>query len=227
MLILQFQDDPLFVISVIFTAVFSITLHELAHGWTAIRFGDRTPIELERMTLNPVVHMGPFAIALLLTTGMAFGSMPINRSRLRGRHADAVVSVAGPAMNLLLAIIALTGLGIWMRMTGVWGDLPADARFQANTQQFLWLFGLTNVALVILNLLPIPPLDGSHIVASFHGGYRRLVSQFANPAIFILGLLVLLVMFRAVDLGIFDLARSGCLPYIELLSGLDLYVRDY
>ena len=85
-------------------------LHELAHGWAAIWLGDQTPVRQGRMTGNPLVHMGPWSLLMLAVAGIAWGQMPIDRTRLRGRHGEAIVAAAGPAMNVLLALAALSTL---------------------------------------------------------------------------------------------------------------------
>ena len=97
----------------IFWVLFSITLHELAHGWAAIWEGDMTPRELGRMTANPVVHMGGLSLLVFAAIGIAWGMMPVNPSRFRHRRwGDAIVAAAGPVMNILLSIVCLTASGI-------------------------------------------------------------------------------------------------------------------
>lgn len=164
-------DLPYF-ISVVVTVIFSITLHELAHGLVATRLGDDTPRATGHLTLNPLVHMPVLAIVTLLLAGIAWGSMPINPSRLRGRYGEAIVAAAGPLMNLLLAAIALTSVGLWQRMV-----MEEPAHQVMNAWNFLRIFGIVNLALFVFNLLPVPPLDGSHILANFNEGYRRFVSN--------------------------------------------------
>ena len=166
------QTNPTLFFSVVITVILSITLHELAHGWAAVRLGDRTPIETGHMTLNPVVHMGVISIILLLTLGIAFGAMLVDPTRLRGRYANAWVALAGPAMNLFLGLIGLVGLGLWLRF----GTLDPTDHVQLNAFVLLSVFGPTNIALMLFNLLPVPPLDGSRVVADFVPAYRRLIS---------------------------------------------------
>ncbi|MBT5381502.1 MAG: site-2 protease family protein, partial [Phycisphaerae bacterium] len=88
----------------IFWVLLSITLHELAHGWAAIWEGDKTPIETGHMSANPVVHMGRFSLIVFALIGFAWGLMPVRPWRFRhGRLGEAIVAIAGPAMNLALA----------------------------------------------------------------------------------------------------------------------------
>ncbi len=209
-------DDPLFFVSVMFTVVVSIVLHELAHGWTAIRLGDDTPLRLDRMTVNPLVHMGMWSIAALLIAGIAWGSMPIDRSRLRGRYGESKVAVAGPVTNLLLGLLALTGLGLAARFEPrLLMEATADDHVMANLGRFLWTFGFINLLLFVFNLLPIPPLDGSHIMANFHRGYANFISNPSNG-----GALLIMFVFAFVVAGsIFAPVGQAAGWYVQMLAG--------
>ena len=169
------QHDPQQFLMVIAVVVISIVLHELAHGWMAIRLGDDTPIRMGHMTGNPLVHMGPFSLVALCLCGIAWGQMPVDPTRLRGRHGSALVAGAGPATNLILAVLALTVLGLLVRFAdpALFHDAAAAAEggLAANLIKLLFVFGVTNVLLCIFNMMPVPPLDGSRIVANYHRGY--------------------------------------------------------
>jgi Zn-dependent protease len=168
-----FATDPKRFFAVLITVVVSICIHELAHGVVAVWLGDRTPIEQDRVTLNPLVHMGPFSIITLLLAGIAWGSMPVDRSRLRGRYAVALVAAAGPASNVLLSLLALGSLALWMRFD------PAAAGDRIDNAQFLLeVFGRINMLLALFNLLPVPPLDGSSILGNLSSAYDRTVNGF-------------------------------------------------
>ncbi len=189
-----FQEETLFYyLAVVLIVTFSIVLHELAHGWMAIRLGDDTPIIHERMTGNPLVHMGGWSLAVLLIFGIAWGQMPIDSSRLRGRWAEAKVAAAGPAMNLLLAIVALTALGLWWRF-GAFGG----TQIERNGLQMLWWCGLTNLLLCIFNLMPVPPLDGSHVLANFSRGYANLLADPSKQGMWMLAFIFTFAMARAI-----------------------------
>ena len=166
------QTNPPYFFAVVITVVVSITLHELAHGWVAIKLGDDTPITTGHMTLNPLVHMGVFSIVLLAMAGIAFGAMPVDHTRLRGKYGEALVAAAGPAMNLLLAIVGMVGLGVWVRF----GSFDSSNHAQVNGYLLLRVFALYNLALMVFNLLPVPPLDGSWIASNIFPAYRRLTS---------------------------------------------------
>ena len=176
---IEYLFDPasqLFFGCVVITVVISIVLHELAHGWAAIWQGDDTPRQMGHMTGDPMVHMGGFSLLMLALVGMAFGAMPVNPGNFRSRYGDALVSAAGPAMNFLLALVALTALAVWVKISGTTIEGPSK-----NGQFFLQIFGTTNIALGIFNLLPVPPLDGSTVLGNFVPAYRRWLDSLGNP----------------------------------------------
>ena len=163
------QENPAYYFAVVITVILSVTLHELAHGWTAVWMGDRTPIEMDRLTPNPLVHMGMLSIILVFVVGIGWGAMPVNPSRMRGKYADAVVSFAGPAMNLLIAFVVLTVYGVWSNLDPSAGEKGSIS----STLFFLFqIAGIWNIVLAMFNLFPIPPMDGSRILASLVPAYR-------------------------------------------------------
>jgi len=185
--------------------VFSICLHELAHGWTAIKLGDDTPILTGHMTWNPLVHMGPFSLLMFAFIGIAWGAMPVNPSRLRGRYGDAIVSLAGPLMNLVLAAIALIGLMIWVPLSK--GELISTVTIgyplSENLTVFFHLGAMLNIILMVFNLLPVPPLDGGRILMDVLPKYRELMHS-ENARWVGLGVLILFFLFGS--LVLFSLA---------------------
>ena len=198
-----FSPDPadrFYFLAVVLVVVISIVLHELAHGWAALRLGDPTPQVQGRMTGNPLVHMGPFSLVALAIAGIAWGQMPIDPSQLRGRYGEAIVSAAGPAMNLLLALGCMLILGVLLGLWGL-GSVPAAAlnfggstittaaglsALQGNLLQLLAIGATYNLLLMFFNLLPAPPLDGSHILANFSRPYARWVGDPKHHGTFML-----------------------------------------
>ena len=180
-------------ISWIFWVLLSITLHELAHGWAAIWQGDDTPIRMQRMTVNPIVHMGLHSLFMFALCGIAWGMMPVNRYNFRDGHkGDIYVSAAGPAMNLLIAAVCLVGLTAWGRF------VPAGSAVAGNVATFLYLGIGLNLILAPFNLLPIPPLDGSHILAGFSPYFREL---YQRPQAQLFGLFAFLAIFFMTPIG--------------------------
>ncbi len=170
-------NGKVWVVSWIVWVIGSICLHELSHGWTAIRLGDDTPRLSGHMTWNPLVHMGGFSLIIFLLIGIAWGAMPVNPSRLRGKYGDAIVAIAGPAMNLLLAIGALVLLIIWVPLTQgqLIGSITVSDPLATNMRVFLALGAVLNIVLMIFNLLPIPPLDGGRIAMDLIPSFRNML----------------------------------------------------
>lgn len=171
----QLTRDPQYFFMVVSTVVVSIVLHELAHGVAAIRLGDDTPRRAGHMTPNPLVHMGPLSIVVLLVAGLAWGAMPVDPTRLRGKYAEAIVAFAGPLTNFALAFLALTGLGVALG-AGAFGAAAEGSR-AANIFEFAMIFGGWNLVLGVFNLIPAPPLDGSRVLMNFSRGYRAFVTD--------------------------------------------------
>jgi len=141
--------------------VFAIVFHEVAHGWTAYAFGDPTAKEARRLSLNPFRHVDPLGTVVLplilaVAHGPIFGwakPVPVRADRLRNPRVQMMlVGLAGPGMNFLLAILSAMLLG-------------PGVITSAFLQQMLVNFIAVNLFLGLFNLLPIPPFDGSHIVA--------------------------------------------------------------
>jgi Zn-dependent protease len=148
-------------------AIFAITLHEVAHGWAARLLGDNTAQQQGRLSLNPLKHVDPVGTVLIpgllvaLRTGFLFGwakPVPVDWRNFRSPRLDmALVALAGPVANLVMAL--------------AWGLLFKQGLL-AGTDQGLW-YGLKlmgraglifNISLMVLNLLPLPPLDGSRVL---------------------------------------------------------------
>lgn len=179
--------------------IVSITLHELAHGWAAINRGDMTPIHTGHMTWNPLVHMGMTSLIVFAITGIAWGLMPIDPSRMRGRYAEAFVALAGPLMNLALAIFCIICGGVAIAMlTAAQFDqyrdnflrVGPDTPIAAKMVMFFGVGATLNIALFFFNLLPCPPLDGSRIISSFSDAYRSFLQtqggQFLSMIVFLI-----------------------------------------
>jgi Zn-dependent protease len=150
--------------------LFSLTFHELAHAWTADRLGDPTARLLGRVSFNPIVHADPIGTVLFPLLAL-IGNLPIIGwakpvpvviSRLRRQRRDWVlVAAAGPASNLILAVVA--SLVLWvMPIRPVMLDEPGVA---AAIVTFLSLAVSLNILLAVFNMLPIPPLDGGNVLS--------------------------------------------------------------
>ncbi|KAA0216928.1 MAG: site-2 protease family protein [Leptolyngbya sp. PLA3] len=204
------QFGTAFVVSWLFWVIFSIVLHELSHGWVALALGDDTPRVTGHMTWNPLVHMGGFSLILLALIGIAWGAMPVNPSRFRGRFGDAKVSAAGPAMNLLLAMLSAVSCVVWVIVAD---RMNVQEPLWGNLARFFWIGAFLNVVLAMFNLIPAPPLDGCRILASFVPAYGRIFES-PNGQWFGLGIF-LLVFWLAADL-LFAVGMIASLTAINL-----------
>src|SRR5687768_138123 len=214
MFIQLLKTDPRQYVAIVLVVVISICLHELAHGLVAVWRGDRTPIDEGRLTLNPLVQMGPVSLVVLLISGIAWGAMPIDRSRLRGRYAEALVAVAGPLANVLIAVVALTALALWQRHN------PQVARgelshFADNGRLLLRAFGIMNIALALFNMLPVPPLDGAHVLSNLSTGYARAAERVSMSGA---SIVIFVLVFSFAGRFIFSAARDAAAWYLRQMG---------
>lgn len=197
--------DAFMILGGVAVAVLGLTVHEAAHALAADRLGDPTPRLTGRLTLNPVPHIDLFLTiilpGLLLISGSPFlfgGAKPVlvQPHYFRNPSRDmALVAAAGPLSNLVQAFLWALVLNLFLRF-GIW---DADAR-----GIFILQIGITlNLVLMLFNLFPIPPLDGSRIVAHFlKGEARRSYMQLERYGIFILlGIIFFVPGFHTVLLG--------------------------
>ena len=205
------MTDPVLIAIVIVVILVSVILHELAHGLVAYWLGDDTAKMSGRLSFNPLRHIDWFMSVLLplmlaITGGPIFGGakpVPINTMKLKwGEWGFALVSIAGPLTNLILAFIGYVVLvfagGVeWIAMT-------------------FSLVVVINIGFMVFNLIPIPPLDGSRVIYALAPDFiRKYMLQMESFGIVIVLLLVLLSgnAFRM----ILDWAQSGILEFFQIL----------
>lgn len=153
--------------------VMGFTVHEFMHAWAADRLGDTTAREEGRLTLNPVKHIDPWGLLLLLVAGFGW-ARPVRFDPSKFRHPrrdEVLVSLAGPGANVLLGLLC----ALLVRMLTAAG--PAAAGAAGETVAVLVTAVYVNAGLFVFNMLPIPPLDGSHLYLPFlKSGSRRLAA---------------------------------------------------
>lgn len=183
--------------------------HEFAHAQTAVHLGDDTPRYQGRTTLNPLVHIDIFGFILILLAGFGWAKpVQINPNNFKNpQRDDVLVSLAGPLTNLLIALLFLLFMRLLLSLHFL---LMEDTTFEILMNIFdyaVWI----NIVLFVFNLLPIPPLDGSHIFFGLSGLNRTsLYFQFYKWSPFILLALIIT--------GIFDLIIGP--PIVFIYSNL-------
>ena len=175
--------------------ILAISCHEFAHAWVADRFGDPTARQMGRLTLNPRSHFDLFGFLLLIFAGLGWAKgVPYNSTYFRGnkRVAMIAVSLAGVMANLILAVVSITLFSIFFRQI-------SDDSIVLRVLSTIFSY---NVLFFVLNLIPIPPLDGSKIVAALLLGdfEEKITSLNPNFGFFILlGLVYMGWLQRVVD----------------------------
>ena len=188
-------------------ALFAITLHEAAHGYAALRFGDRTAQMLGRLTLNPLKHIDPIGTVVVPLVLLFSGSpalfgwakpVPIGVRNLKNPRKDMVwVAAAGPASNLAMAL----AWAIVLKLT-VAGLVPQGLALPLASMAY---FGVTiNAVLAVFNMLPIPPLDGGRVLAGLvPASLSDALNRIEPYGMFIaFGLLLLGVLWTVVGPGV-------------------------
>jgi len=158
--------------------IFSVVIHEMAHAWVALKCGDTTAKDLGRITLNPIPHIDLFGSILvplfsIIATGRVFIAwakpVPIDPRNFRNfKRDDTLVTVAGPLSNLIIAFFCALFVIAFYYITILTDTKQSSFGFEFLNYMFKMFYAgiILNVSLAVFNMLPIPPLDGSHILAN-------------------------------------------------------------
>lgn len=177
--------------------IMSVVIHEVSHGFAAYAMGDPTAKYQGRLTLNPLVHLDPFGSVLLpaltyLMGGFIIGwarPVPYNPYNLKNQKwGPSIVGIAGPASNILMAIV----FGLLLRFSGSFTFLPA------GFLELVFLIVFINILLAVFNLVPIPPLDGSKILFALLPHRFHHIQYFFEQYGFIILIFFLLVLWRMI-----------------------------
>lgn len=165
-------EEPILFFVWIICVVLAISIHEFSHAYAGLLEGDDTAQKMGRLTFNPLAHIDWMGLLLLVVVGFGWGKpVPFNPYNLKHkRWGPAFVAIAGPLSNLIMIVIAGVLLRILLTVTGINPDNLLIA--------FLILLIQINLILMLFNLVPIPPLDGSKILYSFLSYKRRNVVLF-------------------------------------------------
>jgi Zn-dependent protease len=204
MIINLLLQNPIEGIVFLLAIALAIGIHEAAHAWAADSLGDSTAKLMGRTSINPLVHLDPIGTLLLLFAGFGWGKpVPVDEGRLRRRFDIILVALAGPASNLVLAVV----LGLIYRFISA-----------PELQHVLSLFIYINLGLMLFNLIPVPPLDGSKLLKLF---ISDKAYEFLEQYGFIL-ILALFFIVRIGSLGFGDLLFRGVNTLFQLITGSQL-----
>jgi len=194
---------PVMTTAILVLLVFAVTIHEWAHAAMANRLGDDTPRLMGRLTFDPRSHIDPLGAILFMFVGFGWGRPVLfNPLRLDKRVYELLIALAGPATNLIAALI-FNGL---FYLLGQFGANP-----QLQILQFFLYFGAQmNIWLAAFNLIPIPPLDGSNIISYFFPQYK---SVFAGQ----IGLIILLLLLFGAGSLLFSII-DPLVKFFELIT---------
>lgn len=214
------MKDPLYLIIVLIIIVASVILHELAHGVAAYLLGDRTAKDAGRLTLNPIKHIDPFMsilvpVVLYLLNAPVFGGakpVPINSHNLKWREWGlAIVALAGPLANFLIAFIAF--------LIAYFSGFATIYNMGNNLVQFILVETIyINLGFMIFNLIPIPPLDGSRVLYAIAPDFfRNILNSIERYGFIIVYLLIFL--FSDVFSSLITNGMSGILKFFYMIVG--------
>ena len=189
--------------------LFSLSLHEFCHAYAAVRLGDPTPANQGRLTLNPIAHIDPIGFLLLLFAGFGWAKpVMINPLNFRNpRRDDIIVSVAGPASNMVTAAVFAVIMKVVIKL-GIITLGPYGEVFYEILNYFVWI----NLILAFFNMIPIPPLDGSHILfAILPQRFERWKENFFRVGSILL--IVIIMIENRTDLDILPIGKMAATVY--------------
>lgn len=198
---------------ILIALVISLSFHEFGHAYVAKGFGDDTAERAGRLTVNPLAHIDPMGLLMVMLIGFGYAKpVPTNPRNFTSRWADLLVSAAGPGMNLVVAVVTINIYVVGLKM-GYIGLAEPGPRF------FFVFLAQINLLLMIFNLIPLGALDGHYILPYFlprrmAQQYRYFNARYGNMALMVL--VVLSIMGLPIFQNVFAVSRA-LLPYITFL----------
>jgi len=190
--------------------VFSLSVHEFSHAWAALKFGDDTATRMGRLTLNPLAHLDMMGSIVMVLSQFTFGwakPVPVNLMNVRNyRVADFWISFAGPISNIVQALV----------MSGLYHTLNLEP--QSYFHSLLYFGVQINIVLALFNMIPLFPLDGSHMLRSvLPREYEARVQDFERIAPMILLAIIVLPSFLPGFPGVFTIISPVLNPILRVL----------
>jgi len=197
-----FNMDVIEMIKIMPAAVIGLTVHEFAHAYTAFRLGDHTAKDQGRLTLNPLKHIDWMGFFLIVIAGFGWAKpVSFNPDNLKHKHRDEIlISIAGPLSNLVIAFLffAVARLLFFFECFN-------NTNVGLGLVNLIVAWGIINISLFIFNLIPLPPLDGSHIYLTFlkDTNPRLMMNLYTYGT---LGLLVVIIAENSLNINILHLS---------------------
>ena len=208
------HDGQWLLFAVILVAlVISLSFHEFGHAFVALRFGDDTARRAGRLTVNPAAHIDPLGLLMVVFVGFGYAKpVPTNPRLFNSRYAELLVAAAGPAMNLVLAVVSVNAYLLALK----WGWVALG---ELGPRLFFIYLAQINLLLMIFNLLPVGALDGHYILPyllprRWSQAYRYYNARYGNFAL--LGLVGLAIMGVPIFSKIIGLS-AGLLQWIAFV----------
>lgn len=210
--------------------LFSIVIHEISHGWMALRLGDPTARDLGRLTLNPIPHIDPVGSVLVpLMSYIAAGTVfiawakpvPVNPMNFKKyRRDDILVSVVGPLSNLAMALACSILYVFVLKLSGpAEGENIGMVQYASIFFTRMFSYGIAmNIYLAVFNLIPVPPLDGSHVLSSLLP--PQIGERYRQIGFFGILLIIVLMRVQPVRDAVVTTVEFILLPYSFLIDTL-------
>ena len=207
------QGEYLTFVAIIAALIMSLSLHELGHAFAAKRFGDDTAERAGRLTINPIAHIDPIGLLMVVMIGFGYAKpVPTNPKNYNSFWAQLVVAAAGPMANLVIAVVSYN-----IFLYGVQSGWPSFS--DPNVQQVFNIVVVVNLVLLVFNLIPLGPLDGHYILPYFlprtlASRYQELNARYGSY------LFLGLILLSLAGVPIFKFVLNvgvGILPYIAFI----------
>lgn len=156
--------DPMLMLKTLPAVILGLTVHEYAHAWMAYKLGDTTAKDMGRLSFNPLKHIDPLGFIFILIAGFGWAKPVIfNPEKLKNKHSgEILISLAGPFSNLILGIV------LFIIARGLYAmDFFQATKAGQGVMDVFFIGGIINFGLFVFNLIPLPPLDGSHVYLTF------------------------------------------------------------